>query len=233
MHCYVCGGLFHWRGSKWLIQVGCLHNWEAAPILFLSPGWFKIVQLKLCLVWLALSGWLPVNSKKMFLLLSGHFGLYLDLVLGSPLLSAPVGGLWIRNLVMYTDEVSAVVWLGWGVGMFGVRLSRSLVLRCQVVLLCNTFSVLFRSIGPMSSLELPHIWLGVLIWGGPRPFNSFIWSQNCLLLGWYVCLCLGVSIVLGWFILVHSRRCLDFPWALCVIWYLLAPVHTFSLDSDV
>ena len=99
----------------------------------------------------------------MFLLLSGHFGLYLDLVLGSPLLSAPVGGLWIRNLVMYTDEVSAVVWLGWGVGMFGVRLSRSLVLRCQVVLLCNTFSVLFRSIGPMSSLELPHIWLGVLI----------------------------------------------------------------------
>ena len=83
-------------------------------------------------------------------------------MLGSRLLNAPVGVLWIRNLVLYTGAVIAVVWLGWGVGFFGVRLSHSLELRCPVILLCNPASVLFRSIFPLSSLGLPHILIGVM-----------------------------------------------------------------------
>ena len=51
-----------------------------------------------------------------------------------------------------------------------MRLSQSLELRCPVVLLCNPISVLFRSIVPLSSLGLPHIFIGVLRSVGPCHF---------------------------------------------------------------
>ena len=95
--------------------------------------------------------------------LAGHLWINLYLVLGNYLLAAPVGALWVHNLVLSTGTVSAVVWLGWVVGICEVRLSRSLELRYPVVLICNPISVLFRSIGPLLSLGLPHIFLGVLI----------------------------------------------------------------------
>ena len=60
----------------------------------------------------------------------------MDLVLGSRLLGAPVGSLWIRDLVLSTGTVSAVVWLGWGVGICGVHLSLGLLLIFSVFLLC-------------------------------------------------------------------------------------------------
>ena len=90
-----------------------------------------------------------MNSTKMFL--------NLDLILGSGLLGVPVGALCIHTLVLSTGAVNSVVWLSWGVGIFGVHLSHILVLRCPVVLLCNPISVLFLSIGPLSSLEFSHI----------------------------------------------------------------------------
>ena len=93
----------------------------------------------------------------MFLLLSGHLWLHLDLVLGSFLLGMPVGVLWIRNLVLSTGAVSDVVWLGWGVGICGVNIPRILELIFPVILLCNTISVLSRIIALLSSLGLPHI----------------------------------------------------------------------------
>ena len=61
-----------------------------------------------------------MHSTKKFLLLAEHFCLHLYLVLGSRLLGAPVEALWIRNLVLSTGAVSDMVWLGWGVGIFGV-----------------------------------------------------------------------------------------------------------------
>ena len=45
-----------------------------------------------------------------------------------------------------------------------MRLSHIIALRCPVVLLFNLISVVFRSIGLMSSLELPNIFPGVLIY---------------------------------------------------------------------
>ena len=57
--------------------------------------------------------------------------------MGSLLLGAPVGALWIRNLVLSTGAVSSVVWFRWCVGIYGVRLSCSLTLRCPFVLLYN------------------------------------------------------------------------------------------------
>ena len=83
--------------------------------------------------------------------------------MGSCLLGAPVGVLWICNWVMYTGAVSAVVCLGWGVGICGVNLSLRLALRYPSFLLCNPISVLLSSIPPMSCLGLPHIYLGVMI----------------------------------------------------------------------
>ena len=99
----------------------------------------------------------------MFLLLYGHFWIHLGLVPGSCLLGAPVGALWILNLVLSTGAMSDVVWLVWGVVICGVRLSRSLEFIYTVVFLCYPISVLFCSIVPLSSLGLPHIFLGVLI----------------------------------------------------------------------
>ena len=63
-----------------------------------------------------------VNSTKMFLLIAGHLWLHLDLAMWSLLLVAPVGELWICSLVLSTGVLSGVVWLGWGVGIYGVRL---------------------------------------------------------------------------------------------------------------
>ena len=77
--------------------------------------------------------------------------------MGTCLLGAPVGALWVRNLVLSSGAVISVVCLIWGVGIFGVHISRSLGLRCPVVLLCNTISVLFLSIGSLYSFGLPHI----------------------------------------------------------------------------
>ena len=77
---------------------------------FLSVYWlFSIIQLQLCSVLPALSGQLRVHRKKLFLRLAGHFCICMDLVLGSCLLGAPVGALWICNLVMFPGAVSAVV----------------------------------------------------------------------------------------------------------------------------
>ena len=67
----------------------------------------------------ALSGLLHVHSKIRFLLLAVHCLLHLYLVPGSRILGATFGALWIRNVVPSTGAVSAVVWLGWGVGNFG------------------------------------------------------------------------------------------------------------------
>ena len=63
-----------------------------------------------------------MHSTNMFLKPFGHFWLHLDLVLVSCLLGAPVGALWIRNLVLTTGVVSAVVWLVWGVEICGVHI---------------------------------------------------------------------------------------------------------------
>ena len=60
----------------------------------------------------------------------------MDLVLGSRLLVAPVGSLWIPDFVMSTGAVIAVVWLEWGVGICGVHLSLGLLLIFSVFLLC-------------------------------------------------------------------------------------------------
>ena len=174
MRFYACGGSFLWSGSRWLPQYGWFYNWESAPLFLLSPGWFSIVQLKWCSVWLALLGRLHVHSTKMFLLLVGHCWIHLDLVLGSFLWGAPVGALWTRNLVLFTGTASTVVWLRWGALICGVRLSCSLAFRFPVFWLFNTVSLLFRSIDPLSSLGLPHIFVGVLKWGGLRPFYSCI-----------------------------------------------------------
>ena len=62
----------------------------------------------------------------MFLLLAELCLLHMDLVPGISMLGAPFGALWIRTAVTSTGAVSAVVWLGWGVGNCGVCLSRSL-----------------------------------------------------------------------------------------------------------
>ena len=78
-------------------------------------------------------------------------------------MGASFGALCIRTVVSSTDAVSAVVWLGWGVGTCGVRLSRSVTLIFPVVWPCDTNPVLFCSILPLSSLGLPHIFLT-----GPR-----------------------------------------------------------------
>ena len=118
MYHYACGGSFIWIGSRWLPQGGWPHNWAAATIFLLSPGCFLIVLLQWCSVWISLLGRLHTHSTKYFLLLSGHFWLHLDLVMGSRLLGVPVGALWIRNFVLSTSAVSAVVWLGWGVENF-------------------------------------------------------------------------------------------------------------------
>ena len=59
-------------------------------------------------------------------------------MLESCLLGVPVGALCICNLVISNGAVSAVFWLGWGVGICGVPLSHSMKLRCTVVLLCST-----------------------------------------------------------------------------------------------
>ena len=104
-----------------------------------------------------------MHSTKIFLILAGHFWLYLVLVIGIFLFSKPFGALWIRNLVPSTGVVIAVVWLGWVVGIFGVRISLSLALICPVFVPCNTTSLLFYSIDSVSSLGLSHILLGVLI----------------------------------------------------------------------
>ena len=168
-----------------------------------------------------------MHSTKMFLLIVGYFWINLYLVLGSHMLGAPFGVQWICNLVPSTGAVSALVWLVWVVGICGVHFSRILPLRCPVVMICNTTSVLFRSIGPLSSLWLPHIFLGVLRWGGPRPFYSYTWSKNYLPLGWNLYPFIGVSIVLGCFFPLHSHKFLGFPWAIHELWYLFAPGHTF------
>ena len=86
----------------------------------------------------------------------------MDLFLGICIWGAPVGALWTRNLVLSTGTASAVVWLEWVIVIFGVYLSRSLELICLVVWMFNTISVLFRSILPLYSLGLPHIWIEVL-----------------------------------------------------------------------
>ena len=65
---------------------------------------------------------------------------------------APVGAMLSWNLVLCTGAESAVVWLGSGVRICGVCLSRSLVLVCPVVWRCISTSVLFCSIFPLSSL---------------------------------------------------------------------------------
>ena len=206
-----CGGSFRWHGSVWLTQGGWPHHWEAAPLFSLFPGFFPIVFLKLCSVWLAFSCWLRMHITKIFLQLAGNFWLHMDVALGSRLLYVPVGVLWICNLVLSAGALSAVVCLGWGVGIFGVNLSHSLVLRCSVFLIFNPISVLFFSIGPLSTLGLPHIWLGVLRWCGPRAFYLYTWSRSCLPIGWNLCTCLGVSRVLVWFLPVHSRMVLGIP----------------------
>ena len=137
---------------------------------FLFPGCFSIVQLQLCSVCLALLGRLRVHSTKHFLQLDGYFWIHMDLVLGSRVLGAPAGALWFHNFMLSTGAVSAVVWLGCGVGICVVHISRSLVFRCPFILLCNPISVLLRSIAPLFSLGLPHIYPGVLRSGGLRPF---------------------------------------------------------------
>ena len=207
-------------------QGGWPHNWESAPPFSLFPRWFLIVQLQLCSLLLALLGRLRVHIKKMFLQLSGHFWLHLDLVLGSSLLGATVGALWIRNLVLSTVAVSDVAWLGWGVGICGVHISHSLSLRCPVVLICNTISVLLRSICPLSSIGLTNIYIGVLIWGGPRPFYLYNWYQNHLPRWWNLCPCIGVYRVLMRFFMVHIRRVLVVPWGIHALQYLLTSGHT-------
>ena len=47
----------------------------------------------------------------MFVILSGHFWINLDLVIGSLMLGAPVRALFIRNLFLSKGAMSAVVWL--------------------------------------------------------------------------------------------------------------------------
>ena len=169
-----------------------------------------------------------IHSTNMFLLLAVHCWLHLYLVLLSCLWGAPVEALWTRNLVLSTCATSTVVWLGRGVRILGVCISRILQLRCPHVWLCNNILVLFSSIGPLFSIELPHIFLVVLKWGGPRPFYSCTWSQNCLPPWWNLYPCIGVSIVLGWFFPVNSRRVLGFTWDICALRYLLAPGHQLS-----
>ena len=159
---YACGGSFRWCGSEWLPQGGWANNWEAAPLCPFSPQWFSFFLMQWCSVWLALSSRLKLHNTKMFQILSGLFWLHLDLVLGSGLWGAPVRKMWTPNLVMYTGVESAVVWLGWVAVTFEVPISRNLVL---IWWICNPNTVLFRSIGPLSSLGLPHILLGVLTWG--------------------------------------------------------------------
>ena len=78
-----------------------------------------------------------LSAEKMFLILAGYLWLHLDLVLGICLWGAPVGDLWNHDLLLSTGVVSDVVWLGWGVGICGVYLSRILVLRCKFLCLCN------------------------------------------------------------------------------------------------
>ena len=144
---------------------------------------------------------------------------------GSPILGESVGALWIHTLVPSTGAVSAVVWWGWYVGTFGVRLSRSLEFRCPVAVSYNTNSILFRILVPLSSLGLPHIFLEVLRWGGPCPFYFCIWYQIHLPLTWNLYLYLCVYIVLGWFLPVHTHKVVVAPWVLHHIWYQLAPGH--------
>ena len=81
----------------------------------------------------------------------------MDLVLGSRLLGAPVGSLWIRDLVLSTGTVSAVVWLGWGVGICGVNISHSLEFICPIFLLCIPFQCYSAGIIPLYSIGLPRI----------------------------------------------------------------------------
>ena len=151
-----------------------------------------------------------------------------DWVPGIFLQGAPVEALWIHTLVPYTGGVSDVVCWGWGAGIFGVRLSRTLALRCPVVVSCNSTSILFRSIAPLSSLGLPHIFLAVLRRGGPRPFYVCIWYQSRPKLAWNLCLCLCVSIVLGIFLPAHIRKVWGAPSVRPVIWSKLAPDHILT-----
>ena len=103
-----------------------------------------------------------MNITKRFLIVALYFWLHLDLVLGICLLGVQFGTSCIRNLVPSTGSVNAVVWLEWGVGICGVRLSSILALICSVVVICNHTSGLLITIGPKSILGLTHILLGVL-----------------------------------------------------------------------
>ena len=180
-HC-ACAMSSHWNGILWRNQGGWPHNSEAAPLSLLFPGWFSIVELILCSGLLALWGLPCVNSTIMSRQLVGLCFLTQNWVPGSRLQGAPAGALWIHTLVPSTGGVSAVVWLGWGAGIYGLRLSCILTLRYLVVVSCSSTSILFRIIVPLSSLGLPHIFLAGLRWGGPRLFYVCIWYQSCPIL---------------------------------------------------
>ena len=156
----------------------------------------------------------------------GYFWFHLYLVLGSRRCGALVGSLWIHNLVLSICAASSVIWLGWDIEICVVRLSCSLEPRLPIVLRCSSTLFLFRIIGFLSSLGLPHIFIGVMQWGGLCPFYSYNWFQNLPALGWNLCPCLGVSRVLGRFLLLYSHKVWGVPWSLHALWSLIVPGRT-------
>ena len=151
-------------------------------------------------MWLAWLGQLCVNSIKSLPLTVRHCWIRMYLVLGSRWWRAPVGSLWTHNLVVSTGTVSALVWWGWDVEICVVSKSSSSKLRCTKFWQCSSTWVLCRSLGLLSSLGLPHISLGVLQWGGQRPFYPCTWFQSYLPTGYNLFTCVGLYRVVVWFL---------------------------------